>query len=82
MANLWEEEQKATGLVIALRGATMDILQTLSEEVRNRYKALTAALELQFGDEHLKQIFAAPVQTRMQKAGNLYKNLTQMSRDW
>ncbi|KAJ3662705.1 hypothetical protein Zmor_007040 [Zophobas morio] len=30
--NLWEEEQKATALVIALRGAALEILQTLSEE--------------------------------------------------
>ena len=35
--------------------AALKILQTLSEEDRNRYSALTAALELRFGDEHLKQ---------------------------
>ena len=43
--------------------------QTLSEEDRNRYSALTAALELWFGDEHLKQVFATQVKTRTQKAG-------------
>ena len=68
-ANLWEEEQKATALVIALRGAALEILQTLSEEDRNRYSALTAALELRFGDEHLRQVFAAQVKTRTQKVG-------------
>ena len=68
-ANLWEEEQKGTALVIALRGAALEILQTLSEEDRNRYSALTAALELRFGDEHLRQVFAAQVKTRTQKVG-------------
>ena len=59
-------------MVIALRGATLEILQTLSEEnLRNRYSynALTAALELRFGDEHLKQVFAVQVKTRTQKVG-------------
>ena len=64
-ANLWEKGQKATALVIALR----EILQTLSKEDRNRYSALTAALELRFGDEHLRQVFAAQVKTRTQKVG-------------
>ena len=68
-ANLWEEEQKATALVIALRGAALEILQTLSEEDRNKYSALTAVLELRFGDEHLRQVFAAQVKTRTQKVG-------------
>ena len=45
-ANLWEEEQKATALIIAMRGAALEILQTVSEEDRNRYSTLTAALEL------------------------------------
>ncbi|KAJ3666299.1 hypothetical protein Zmor_001749 [Zophobas morio] len=69
MANLWEEEQKATALVITLRDAALEILQTLFEEDRNRYSALTAALELRFGDEHLKQDFAAQVKVRTQKVG-------------
>ena len=68
-ANLWGEEQKATALVIALRGAALVILQTLSEEDRNRYSALTAALELRFGDKHLKKVFAAQLKTRIQKTG-------------
>ena len=33
-ANLWEEEMKATALVIALRSAALEILHTLSEEDR------------------------------------------------
>ena len=53
---LWEEEQKATALVIA-------------EEDRNRYSPLTAALELRFRNGHLKKVFAAQVKTRIQKAG-------------
>ncbi|KAJ3649083.1 hypothetical protein Zmor_020845 [Zophobas morio] len=45
------------------------ILHTLSEEDRNRYSAPTAALELRFGDEHLKKVFVAQVKTRIQKVG-------------
>ncbi|KAJ3655734.1 hypothetical protein Zmor_014852 [Zophobas morio] len=67
--NLWEEAQKATAVVIALRGAALDILQTLSEEERNRYSALTTALELRFGDDYLKQVFADQLKTRTQKVG-------------
>ena len=68
-ANLWEEEQKSTALVIALRGAALEIRQTLSEEDRNSYSALAAALELRFGDKHLKQVYAVQVKTRTQKVG-------------
>ncbi|KAJ3656228.1 hypothetical protein Zmor_015321 [Zophobas morio] len=41
---------------------------TLCEEDRNRYRAVISALELQFGDEHLKKVFTAQVKTRIQKA--------------
>ena len=52
--NSWEEEQKATALVIALRSAALEILEALSDEGISKYSALTTALELRFGDEHLK----------------------------
>ena len=55
--------------MIPLRDAALEILQTLSEKDRNRNSALTAALELQFGDEHLRQFFAAQVNRRTQKVG-------------
>ena len=41
--------------------------------LRNRYNTLTAALELQFRDEHLRQIFAAQVKTRTQKVGESHQ---------
>ena len=41
----------------------------MSEEDRNRCSALTAALELRFGDEHLRHVFAGHVKTRTQKIG-------------
>ena len=40
-----------------MRGETLEKLQTLSKEDRSKYGALTAALRLGFGDEHLKQVF-------------------------
>ena len=51
-------------MVIALRGAVLEIVQTLSEEGTKRDSALTAVLELRFGDKHLQQVFAAQVKTR------------------
>ncbi|RYA68245.1 hypothetical protein DD592_26870 [Enterobacter cloacae complex sp. 2DZ2F20B] len=81
-ANLWEEEQKGTALVIALRGAALEILQTLSEEDRNRYSALTAALGLRFGDKHVKKFLPPKSKQEYRKWRNLCKNLKQMSRNW
>ena len=57
--NLLEEKQKPAALVIALQGAELENLQTLSEEDRSTYGALIAAIELRFGDEYLKQVFPA-----------------------
>ena len=54
-----------------MRGAALEILQTLSDEDISKYSALTltTALELGFGDEHLKQVFDARLKTRTQKFG-------------
>ncbi|KAJ3662681.1 hypothetical protein Zmor_007017 [Zophobas morio] len=70
-ANLWKEEQKATALVIDLRGAALEILQTLSDEDVSKYNALTTALELRFRDEQLKEVF--PTQLKTRELENLYK---------
>ena len=43
------------------------MLQTLSDKDISKYSALTTALELRFRDEHLKQVFTAPLKTRTQK---------------
>ena len=53
----------------ALRGAALEILQTLSDKDISKYSALTTALELRFGNEHLKQVFAARLKTRTQRVG-------------
>ncbi|KAJ3640371.1 hypothetical protein Zmor_003673 [Zophobas morio] len=70
--NLWEEEQKVTALVIALRSAEI-VLQTFPEEDRDRYSALSAALELRLGNEHLRQVFATQVETKTQKVGESFQ---------
>ncbi|KAJ3644372.1 hypothetical protein Zmor_027037 [Zophobas morio] len=68
LSNSWNDQQKATALVVALRGAALEILQTLSEENQKDYTALTTALELRFGDEHLRQVFVAQLKSRIQKS--------------
>ena len=74
-ANVWKKEHKATALVITLRGTALEILQTLSKENRNTYSTLTTDLEFRFGDEHLKNVFAAQAKTRIQKAGESLQEL-------
>ncbi|KAJ3664328.1 hypothetical protein Zmor_008509 [Zophobas morio] len=68
LSNSWNDQQKATALVVALRGAALEILQTLSEENQKDYTALTTALELRVGDEHLRQVFVAQLKSRIQKS--------------
>ena len=59
---------RRTDGLIAVRGAALGILQTLSDEDISKCSA-TTALELRFRDEHLKQVFVAQLKTRTQKVG-------------
>ena len=63
------ERTESYSLGKALRGAALEILQILSEKNRNKYSTLTAALEFRLGDEHLKQVFAADVNTKTKRVG-------------
>ncbi|KAJ3662800.1 hypothetical protein Zmor_007127 [Zophobas morio] len=81
-ANLWEEEQKATALLIVLRGAAVEILQTLSEEDISKYSVLTTALELRFGDKHLKEVLATRLKTRTQKVGESLQEFATDVKKW
>lgn len=52
--------------MIALRGPALDLLHTLPASDKQDYDKLTAALELQFGEQHFQQLFRT---TRKQKVG-------------
>ena len=52
-----------------MRGAALEILETLSQEDISKYSALTIVLELRFEDEHLRKVFVAQSKIRTQKGG-------------
>ncbi|KAJ3652279.1 hypothetical protein Zmor_018257 [Zophobas morio] len=80
--NLWKEEQKAAALVTALRSAALERLQTLYDKNISKCSALTSALELRFGDEHLKQVFATQLKTRTQKVGEFLQEFAAYVKKW
>ncbi|KAH9524397.1 hypothetical protein Btru_054422 [Bulinus truncatus] len=66
--NGWtRDEDKATALVLALRGKAAELLHTISDP--GRYDAVVRALELRFGDEHLQEVYRGQLKTRQQKYG-------------
>ncbi|KAJ8957257.1 hypothetical protein NQ318_007821 [Aromia moschata] len=55
--NKWSDEEKATALVVALRGEALDILQTLTEDKHKDDRELVLHLEMRFGNKHLQQMY-------------------------
>ncbi|KAJ8983618.1 hypothetical protein NQ317_004256 [Molorchus minor] len=53
--NNWSESEKATALIVSLRGDALEILQTLNEDQHKNYEDLVLQLEMRFGDKHLQQ---------------------------
>lgn len=71
--NKWiTPEEKATALILALRGPASELLQTVDQ--RN-YNALVKALELRYGDEHLQDVHRVQLKTRQQKMGESLQEL-------
>lgn len=67
LANRWNDQEKATALVLALRGTALDMLRTLPRGDQEDYQRLTSALELRFGEQHLQQLFRTQLRARKQK---------------
>ncbi|KAJ8971499.1 hypothetical protein NQ317_013138 [Molorchus minor] len=58
--NNWSESEKATALIVSLRGDALEILQTLNEDQHKSYEELVLQLEMRFGrnqriNENLQQ---------------------------
>ncbi|KAH1021895.1 hypothetical protein HUJ04_011379 [Dendroctonus ponderosae] len=68
-ANHWTEQQKATSLVVALRGKAAELLQSLTTMDQGNHAALVHALQLSFGNEHKETVFQAQLRMRQQKSG-------------
>ncbi|KAJ8913587.1 hypothetical protein NQ315_013994 [Exocentrus adspersus] len=64
--NGWDEQQKATELVLALRGKALQTLQDIPEEKQNDYFTVVGALELRFGSKYLSQVYQNQLKSRSQ----------------
>ena len=53
-ANNWTEKDKAVSLVLALKGPAAELLHKVPPESQNIYAELIKALELRYGDKHLR----------------------------
>lgn len=69
LSNGWSDVEKATALVIALRGPALELLQTVPVDQQRVYGTLVAALELRYGDQHRQQLYLAQLRSRLQKSG-------------
>lgn len=66
VANAWNNQEKATALVLALRGTALDMLRTLPRGDQEDYQRLASALELRFGEHHLQQLFRTQLRAKKQ----------------
>ncbi|KAJ8982091.1 hypothetical protein NQ317_010949 [Molorchus minor] len=76
--NNWSESEKATALIVSLRGDALEILQTLNEDQHKNYEDLVLQLEMRFGDKHLQQVYQAQLKGRNQR---INENLQQYEAD-
>ena len=77
IANGWDEEEKATSLIISLRGDALDILQSIPEDKQD-FKYLCENLERRFGDKYMPPLFRTQFRNRRQSSG---ESLQQYSAD-
>uniref|UniRef100_A0A2C9KZC3 Uncharacterized protein n=1 Tax=Biomphalaria glabrata TaxID=6526 RepID=A0A2C9KZC3_BIOGL len=67
------EEEKATALVLALRGKASEVLQSIPNQ--QDYAALVQAMELRYGDEHLQEVYRVQLKTRQQRVSETLQEL-------
>ena len=63
----WTDEEKATALILALRGEALDILHSVSESEQQSYATLTERLEMRYGNRHLQQVYQAQLKNKQQR---------------
>lgn len=68
-SNGWDDKAKAAGLILALRGPALAILQTIPPSMQEDYYTIINALELRFGDQHLTEVYFTQLKARVQKSG-------------
>ena len=68
-ANNRTEKDKAVSLVLALKGPTAELLQKVPPDSQNTYAELIKALELRYGDKHLRDVYCSQLRARRQHSG-------------
>ncbi|ESO13022.1 hypothetical protein HELRODRAFT_159619 [Helobdella robusta] len=76
-SNCWNGKERATALILALRGSTAEVLQTIPAENHFNYEVLVSALDLRYGEEHMKQIYRSQLRNRTQRSGESIQQLAQ-----
>lgn len=72
--NKWDSnEEKATALVLALRGKASELLQSIPNQ--QDYAALVQVMELRYGDEHLQEVYRVQLKTRQQRSDETLQEL-------
>ncbi|KAI5718730.1 hypothetical protein M8J77_025938 [Diaphorina citri] len=73
--NLYSAKEKATALMLSLRGPAADLIQTLPKDSNLSYDELVSVIERRFGDEHMQDVYRIQLRNRMQKSGESLQEL-------
>ncbi|ESO00439.1 hypothetical protein HELRODRAFT_175870 [Helobdella robusta] len=76
-SNCWNGKERATALILALRGSAAEVLQTIPAENHFNYEFLVSALDLRYGEEHMRQIYRSQLRNRTQRSGESIQQLAQ-----
>ncbi|ESO02813.1 hypothetical protein HELRODRAFT_174236 [Helobdella robusta] len=76
-SNCWNGKERATALILALRVSAAEVLQTIPAENHFNYEVLVSALDLRYGEEHMKQIYRSQLRNRTQRFGESIQRLAQ-----
>ncbi|ESN93232.1 hypothetical protein HELRODRAFT_181166 [Helobdella robusta] len=76
-SNCWNGKERATALILALRGSAAEVLQTIPAENHFNYEVLVSALDLRYGEKHMKQIYRSRLRNRTQRSGESIQQLAQ-----
>ncbi|ESN93936.1 hypothetical protein HELRODRAFT_180343 [Helobdella robusta] len=76
-SNCWNGKERATALILALRGSAAEVLQTIPAENHFNYEVLVSALDLRYSEEHMKQIYRSQLRNRTQRSGESIQQLAQ-----
>uniref|UniRef100_A0A8D8RZF5 Uncharacterized protein n=1 Tax=Cacopsylla melanoneura TaxID=428564 RepID=A0A8D8RZF5_9HEMI len=73
--NNWTSKERATALVLALRGSAAELLQTISVDQQMDFNSLVNAIELRYGDGHLQQVYRIQLRNRVQRVNESLQEL-------